>query len=71
MECGSVGVLRQVGIAPRDRKVGDAERAVGFGVDTRVTASRCRMSAPTLFKAIRKRAYFVSWLPHRLRDLQA
>ena len=24
MECGSVGVLRQVGIAPRDREVGDA-----------------------------------------------
>jgi len=27
MECGSVGVLRQVGIAPRDREVGDAEGA--------------------------------------------
>ena len=25
MECGSVGVLRQVGIAPRDREVGDAQ----------------------------------------------
>jgi hypothetical protein len=27
MECGSVGVLRQVGIAPRDREFGDAEWA--------------------------------------------
>jgi hypothetical protein len=27
MECGSVGVLRQVRIAPRDRGVGDAETA--------------------------------------------
>jgi len=27
MECGSVGVLRQVGIAPRDREVGGAEGA--------------------------------------------
>jgi len=30
MECGSVGVLRQVGIAPRDREVGDAEGAVEY-----------------------------------------
>ena len=42
MECGSVGVLRQVGIAPRDREVGDAEGAEQLRVQSQMYRSSNR-----------------------------
>ena len=57
MDCGSVGVLRQVGVAPRDREVWDAEGAKEFSPVVRLLADSL---GTTLYRPFRAGAVWAN-----------